>query len=151
MSSYQALIEQNPAIGEALPASKRWIKGMPSPNPSGKIQTSVQPPEQRAKILLAKYSPQQIMAFAKDIKKAPLSTPDAIIVMHLANVLNADGLERERLYDRTFGKVPDRAININLNLDSTPEQMSERALALLGELLPAETIDTEQDCDLIEE
>jgi len=105
----------------------------------------MQPPDQRAKIILAKYSPQQILAFAKNIKKAPLSTSDAIVVMHLAAILERDGLERERLYDRTFGKVADKQISLNLHIDTSPDKLSDKALSLLDRLTPSD------DSDLIAE
>jgi len=146
-------IEQAKVLGARKRGNPNFYKGMPAP--PKRTSATWQPPAQRAEYLVAKYGSDEIIAMAKLIaagKKSPLSSQDCVVCIQLANIYELrDGAERERLYDRTFGKVPDRAININLNLDSTPEQMSERALALLGELLPAEAIDTESECDLIEE
>lgn len=122
------------------------VKGGPSLNPSGRPPSVWQNPSIRAEQLVAKYSPEQIIKFAKNIKKAPLSSADAIIIIQLANILQLrDGIERERLYDRTFGKVPDRTINLNLNLDATPQQLSERALALLNSIAPREPEEIESE------
>lgn len=113
-----------------------WYKGMPSPALAKKYG-GFQNPQERAKTLCDEYTPAQIVEFAKKIrdgKSTPLTTPDAIIVVHLANIFSADGLERERLYDRTFGKVPERIMTLNINLDVAPEQLQDSALAILNKL-----------------
>ncbi len=114
----------------------KWFKGMQSPaiKPLGGFQN----PQERAKTLTQEYTPEQIIDLAERVregKKSGLTTPDAIIIVHLANIFKADGLERERLYDRTFGKVPERVLNLNINLDAAPEQLSETAHNLLDKLL----------------
>lgn len=124
-----------------------FYKGMPPLNPSGRPAQTWQPPSARADFLSSKYSTDQIIAFAKLISgghKHPLTSQDAIVCIQLANILQLrDGLERERLYDRLFGKVPDRTINLNLNLDVSPDQLSERALALLQKIMPLDIEETE--------
>lgn len=141
-----------------------WYKGMAqtqSPHSGGRPATW-QSPSVRAEYLVRKYSTAQIIAYAKlisDGKKTKISSPDAIIVVQLANVLQLrDGLERERLYDRLFGKVPDKVLNLNINLDATPSQLSERANALLQRIAPRElappSIEAEfeeDDSDLVDE
>ena len=54
--------------------------------------------------------------------------------MGLANGLKGDGLERERILDRMFGKVPDRSVNLNINIDTDPDQLSDKAMAMLARL-----------------
>jgi len=121
--------------------NKAWHKGMAPVG--GKPATTWQPPAVRAEFLTAKYQPHQLISMAKLISEGKpcreLSSQDAVVCIHLANILQMrDGVERERLYDRTFGKVPDRTINLNLNLDCTPEQLSQRAIALLQKIAPAQ-------------
>lgn len=129
----------------AKPRPSHLFKKGQSGNPGGRngysealIGQNTWAPDIRAKHILEKYTPAQILAFAKDIKKAPLSTSDAIVVIHLANILERDGIERERLYDRTFGKVPDKTISLNLNVDVDAAQLSDKALSLLGKLTDAD-------------
>ena len=114
-----------------------WHKGMTTPNPQGRgaLPPSVtwQDPGVRGKYLIQKYGVKEILKFAKNIKKAPLSTHDAQIVAQIARSLE-DGAELERFQNRTFGKVPDKQINLNMNIDATPEQLSERALELLARI-----------------
>jgi hypothetical protein len=117
-----------------------------------------QNPSIRAEYLIGKYQTDEIIRFAKLIangKRTPLSSQDCIVCIQLANIFQLrDGIERERLYDRTFGKVPDRSISLNLNIDATPEQLSERALALLDKIAPPPLpIDdaTDDDSDLVDE
>lgn len=93
-----------------------------------------QDPSSRARYLLEKYTPHQIFKFANSkIKHTPLSTPDYQLVRQIARTFE-DGAELERFQNRTFGKVPDKNINLNINLDATPEQLSERALDLLARI-----------------
>jgi hypothetical protein len=136
MLECSASSESPPSLPSKRRGNPNWIKGISKPAPvgNGRKATGFADPSSRTKVLLEKYTPAQILDFAKNIAKAPLSTPDAVIIMHIANVLERNGLERERLYDRTFGKVPDKKINLNVNIDATPEQLSERALAVLARL-----------------
>ena len=112
---------------------------LPVKNRGGRASTWAEP-RLRAEALSAKYEPDQIIKFAQEIaagKKTPLSSQDAIICINLANIYEMrSGEERERLYNRIFGKVPDKAINLNLNIDATPQQLSDRAQALLDDLDP---------------
>ena len=109
-------------------------------NKGGRPPSVWQEPRLRADYLAQKYSSDQIIAFAKAIaagEKTPLSQQDCIVAINLANIYEMrSGEERERLYNRIFGKVPDKAININLNIDATPQQLSDRAQALLDDLDP---------------
>lgn len=115
-----------------------FYKGMPSLNPGGKLKDENkikwQDPGSRARYLIEKYGPHDIFRFANSkIKKTPLSTQDYQIVKQIARSFE-DGQELERFQNRTFGKVPDKNINLNINLDATPEQLSERALELLSRI-----------------
>lgn len=140
-----------------------WSKGMPSQNPSGRPTQTWQPPSQRAEYLTTKFKTHELIAFAKLIangeRVSQLSSQDAIVCIQLANIYQLrDGIERERMYDRLFGKVPDRTINLNLNLDVSPDQLSERATALLRKIAPmdieqldSEAVTLEDDSDLVDE
>lgn len=113
-----------------------WINKNPG---RGRPPAVFQDPGHRARYLLERYGSDEIINLAVlvqtgKINKTKLSTFDCMLVVQMASILKSDGLERERLWDRIFGKVPDRAMNINMNLDATPEQLSERALALLARL-----------------
>lgn len=112
----------------------KWFKGMESPRKIAH-QIVFQDPGSRAKILLEKFGVDQIIKFSKNIKKAPVSSFDGMLIIQMGNILVLrDGLERERLWDRMFGKVPDKNININLNLDAPSDQLRNRALDLLEKL-----------------
>lgn len=140
-----------------------FYKGMPSNNPGGKPAMTWQPPSQRAEYLTTKFKTHELIAFAKLIangeRVSQLSSQDAIVCIQLANIYQLrDGIERERMYDRLFGKVPDRTINLNLNLDVSPDQLSERATALLRKIAPVdieqiecEAVTLEDDSDLVDE
>lgn len=111
-----------------------WFKGMPSPR-STAAASVFQNPGDRARLLLQKHGAEQLIKWSKNIKKAPVSSFDAMLIIQMGNILVLrDGLERERLWDRMFGKVPDKQININLNLDANAEQLRTGALALLDKL-----------------
>lgn len=85
-------------------------------------------------------------------RKVPLSTQDAIVCVQLGNILEMrDGIERERMYDRLFGKVPDRTINLNLNLDVSPDQLSERAILLLQKIAPMDIDRIESKAVILED
>jgi hypothetical protein len=112
-----------------------WLKNKkPSAVPAR--QVTWQDPGSRGKVLLDKYGPAEIIKFAtSSIKKTPLSTQDYQLVKQLARTFES-GDELERFNNRSFGKVPDKQINLNVNLDVSPEQLSERALALLATIAP---------------
>lgn len=122
---------------------------MSNPNPTpianratgGKPSTGFQDPGPRARYLVEKYGIEQIVEWyeilktkdPKQIKTIPLSTPDCLLVGRIARA-QFDGVELERLNDRTHGKVPDRNINLNINADVDPEKLSEQAAEMLARL-----------------
>lgn len=101
-------------------------------------------PGARAKVLVEQHGTQAILAALKDEEElAKFSTYDAMLIMGIANSLKGNGDERERMFNRMFGKVPDKSINLNLNVDVSPEQLTTRADKLLDDL--------GDDSDLIEQ
>ena len=137
-----------PKRAAAMPASRprsgRTTFGKGGQKPSCNIQKTVfaplagfTHPAIRAKQLIAKYQSDEILALAERIQngkaKNEINTQDAIIITHLARALR-DGIERERLYDRTFGKVPDRSVNLNIDADTDADQLSDKAMDLLATL-----------------
>lgn len=90
-------------------------------------------PGRRRVALLEKYGVKKILKFAKDIQKANLTAQDAQLVMQIARSFY-DGQELERFENRAYGKVPDKSINLNVNLDGTAEELGERARALLDRI-----------------
>lgn len=95
-----------------------------------------QDPGPRAKALVQKHGPATVLRAMRDEKfmDANFTTYDAMIIAGLANSINGSGEERERMFNRMFGKVPDKTINLNLNIDITPDQLSAKASALLAQL-----------------
>src|SRR5271156_663472 len=77
-------------------------------------------PGPRGRYLVEKFGTAQILQWYEALKikeerkKVPLSAADCLIIGRLARA-QFDGLELERFHDRTFGKVPDRNINLNVN------------------------------------
>lgn len=63
----------------------------------------------------------------------PLSTGDILLVGRIARASRDDNA-LDKLHDRTFGKVPDRNINLNINADVDPEKLSEQAAEMLARL-----------------
>lgn len=113
-----------------------WIKQNPG---NGRPPAVFQDPGQRARYLLHKYGPDEVINLATQVRagkinKTKLSTLDAMLIVQMGNILQSDGLERERLWDRIFGKVPDRNINLNANLDISPEELSQRAKEMLARI-----------------
>lgn len=95
-----------------------------------------QDPGPRTKALIEKHGIYAIQkAFADPDYLAKTFDPyDGLLIMGLAQGLRGDGKEREAMLNRMFGKVPDRAITMNLNIEVTPEQLNARADALLARL-----------------
>lgn len=120
-----------------------WFKGMKQlqPKPSG-----VQEPSPRLKYLCEAHGVESILKAMKDEKylAKTFSTYDGILIIGLANALKGSDNARESLLNRMFGKVPDKQINLNLNVDSSPEQLSDKALAML------QMLGVEDDSDLVE-
>ena len=113
-----------------------WIRKHPKVEKDPFAKPRWQDPTTRGRYLLEKFGVDEILAFGKkiaDSKPVPLSTQDAQLVAQIARSLN-DGTELERFQNRTFGKVPDKQISLNVNLETSPEKLSERALALLDNL-----------------
>lgn len=114
-----------------------WHKGMQAPSRVGRgPSTGMQDPGPRAKALVDMHGIEKIMKAIDDPKylAKEFSTYDGMIIMGIGNSLRGNGHERERMFDRMFGKVPDKQINLNINLDASPEQLSDRALSLLERL-----------------
>ena len=105
-----------------------WIKNGVSP-----IYQGMADPGRRRVVLLEKYGIKKILKFAKDLEKAPLTAQDGQLVMQIARSFY-DGQELERFENRAYGKVPDKSINLNVNLDGTAEELGQRAQALLDRI-----------------
>lgn len=121
---------------------------MANPNPlpianrganAGKVSTGFQDPGPRGRYLVEKYGMAEIMKFYKLMQQedgalaVPLSTQDCLLVGRIARAQKDDNA-LDKLYDRTFGKVPDRSINLNINADVDPEKLSEQAAEMLARL-----------------
>lgn len=93
-------------------------------------------PGPRALELLEKFGMDKIVQFYEDgiaKKKVPLSSGDMLLVGRLARAFR-DGTELEHLHNRSYGKVPDKNINLNVNVEADPEKLSERAAEMLARL-----------------
>lgn len=101
-----------------------------------KGQTGLQDPGPRTKALVAKHGVGAIMRAMRDEKYLAdtFSAYDGMLIIGLGNALKGSGDERERMLNRMFGKVPDKQINLNINVDVTPDQLSDKAKALLAKL-----------------
>lgn len=117
--------------------SPNWIKGV-SANPKGRGlgSTGLQDPGPRMKLLAEKHGIETILKAMDDhaFLGKTFSTYDGMLIVGLGNSLKGSGEERERMLNRMFGKVPDRQINLNLNVDVAPEQLSARAGNLFSQL-----------------
>lgn len=142
-----ALISTTPAR-RGNPA---WVKGFVA-NPNGRKQVStkgIQEPGPRMKLLLAQHGVGKILKAAKDPQflDKEFSGYDGMLIMALANSLSGNETAIENRLNRMFGKVPDKQVNLNLNIDADPQQLSDRALSMLAQL----GADTDDDgSDLIE-
>ena len=114
-----------------------WLKGK-KPDGAGRKPNSggLQDPSPRLKFLVDQHGIGHILKAMEDQKylEKNFSTYDGLLIMGLANGLKGDGLERERILDRMFGKVPDRSVNLNINIDTDPDQLSDKAMAMLARL-----------------
>lgn len=112
----------------------------------------LQDPGPRTRALLEKHGIASILKAMKDEKylAETFSAYDGMLIIGLANSLNGSGEERERMFARMFGKVPDRTINLNINLDASPEQLAQNAGNLLSKIEPSLLEETESECVTIE-
>lgn len=96
----------------------------------------LQDPGARAKMLVEKHGPARILKALRDQKflETEFSTYDGMIIIGIGNALKGSGDERERLFNRMFGKVPDKTISLNVNIDIQPEALSQRANELLNRI-----------------
>jgi hypothetical protein len=107
-------------------------------SPGGSVATGFQDPGPRGRFLVEKYGMTEILKYYKMVQDGnaeaiPLATQDILLVGRIARAAR-DGNELDKLYDRTFGKVPDRNINLNINADVDPEKLSEQAAEMLARL-----------------
>lgn len=101
-----------------------------------KHATGFQDPGPRSAVLIEKFGMDKIQEFYKQIlagEKVPLSSADCLIIGRIARATKSDEAQ-ELLYNRRFGKVPDKNINLNVNVDADPEKLSERASEMLARL-----------------
>ena len=135
-----ALIEEKRNKG----GNPAWFKGMKTPRHG--VAKGLQEPSIRLKHLAESHGIESILKAMKDEKylAKTFSTYDGMLIIGLANSLKGSDSARESLLNRMFGKVPDKQINLNLNVDSSPEQLSDKALSLLAML------GNEDDSDLVE-
>jgi len=114
------------------PFRQNKIKEIDPSAPPPKLQD----PGTRAKILVEKHGSEKILRALKDENylAREFSTYDGMIIIAIGNALKGSGDERERLFNRMFGKVPDKQVNLNVNVDLSPDQLSERAQELLARI-----------------
>jgi len=123
-----------------------WPKGQRgNPNNLNLKRSGLQEPGPRAKLLCEKHGVKAILAAMEDPTELDkYSTYDAMLIIGLANSLKGSEQARENMLNRMFGKVPDKQVNLNINVDADPEQLSDKAQDLLAQL-------SGDDSDLIEE
>lgn len=126
-----------------------WVKGHVA-NPNGRKQVStkgIQEPGPRMKLLLQEHGAAKILKASKDpdFLDKNFSGYDGMLIMALANSLSGNETAIENRLNRMFGKVADKQINLNLNVDADPAALSSNAFDLLGQLGAVE-----DDSDLIE-
>lgn len=105
----------------------------------------IQDPGDRAKILVEKHGPAKILKALndEDFLAEEFSTYDGMIIVAIGAALRGSGEERERLFNRMFGKVADKQINLNVNVETRPEQLSERAHELLARITGNQDLEEE--------
>lgn len=133
-----------------------WVKGMATPFRGSKSGTKgIQDPGPRAKLLVERHGIASILKAIedKDYLAETFSTYDGMLIVGIGNSLRGNGEERERMLNRMFGKVADKQINLNVNIDASPEQLSDNALGLLDDMADSDQDDSESDdeYDLIEQ
>lgn len=133
-----ALVPSKPKNKVGNPA---WVKGVLQRAPK-----MMEDPGVRMKFLAKEHGIAVILACMKDEKllAKTFSTYDGMLIMGFANSLKGSDTARESMLNRMFGKVPDKQINLNLNIDVDPENLSSRAGDMLSSLVSG-------DDDLIEE
>lgn len=124
-----------PDIQEASSLPKKrgnpeWVKGVAQRYPK------MQEPGPRLKLLVENHGADVVLKAMKDEKflAEKFSVMDGMHIISLAKALKGDHQAYEHALNRMFGKVPDKAVNINLNIDADPAQLSEKANAMLGNL-----------------
>lgn len=124
-----------------IPAKRVFKRDVPDHLPAPKLAD----PGGRFRELIARHSPEKILKALRDEKflEKEFSTYDGVLIMAIGAALKGNGDERERMFNRMFGKVPDKTINLNLNVDVTPAALSSRAQEILGRI--------EEDADLVGE
>lgn len=148
MAANQDLIPIDPDLVEVEPPKNKggnplFKKGQPNPyqvRDAASRKARWADPATRTLELLEKYGVKKIVVYYKMIcagRNVPCSSGDALIIGRIARAY-MNGEELERLYNRSYGKVPERSLNMNINLDATPEQLSERALELLARVNPTD-------------
>ena len=118
--------------------AKRRV-GRPPASASGGWQD----PGPRGRYLIEKYGMAQIQDWYQILKSPdatnaqkksiPLSTGDCLLIGRIARAQTSED-SLELLHNRTFGKVPDRSINLNINAGVDPEKLSEQAAEMLARL-----------------
>ena len=105
--------------------------------PLASTKTETQPGP-RMQALLRKHGVKEILKAIEDRNYLAdnFSSMDAMLIKGLGDSIAQGGQALENALNRMFGKVPDKAINLNLNIDATPQQLSDRAQALLDDLDP---------------
>lgn len=113
-----------------------WVKGMKPPYVAKHHNAGMQDPGPRAKVLVEKHGAAAVLRAMRDEKFLAdnFSIYDGMIIIGLGNALKGSGEERERMFNRMFGKVPDKTINLNLNVEVQPSQITARAEELLEQL-----------------
>jgi hypothetical protein len=93
-------------------------------------------PGTRMKYLVKEYGTDVILRAMNDQKflAQTFSAYDAMLIAGIGNSIKGSGEERERVLNRMFGKVPDKQINLNLNIDVRPEQLTSKANEMLARI-----------------
>lgn len=107
---------------------------IPTEYPTSGLQ--LQDPGTRAKTLIQKHGPEKVLRALRDEKflEKNFTTYDGMLIMGIGAALKGSGDERERMFNRMFGKVPDKQINLNLNIDINPATLSNRAREMLDRI-----------------
>lgn len=122
-----------------------WVKGY---NPKAHI-LSVAEPNVRLKELVRDHGIATILKAMNEPEflAETFSTYDGMHIISLAKALKGDHQAYEHALNRMFGKVPDKQINLNLNIEADPDKLSERANGMLSSLAGLD----DDNSDLIED